>query len=235
MQTVIFAPLSHNWLRLLERVKLPSKTSTVLAKVALDVSIWGAFIVGVFWTSNGILEGKSPSEIHEKVTAAYLPSWCKSILVFGPSQLVNFSIVPVPHRMLVMQCVGLGWNTFLSYANNRSNSSMAARVVERVERVEEGMEHAVERVEEGIVNGVIAVANKIPHDKPPPPPPSKASGYIAPSPLESSASATTSVPPERPHTPPSLHRYEEMLADELTYQEELYPSVEDVPGCMTLL
>lgn len=112
---------------------------------------------------------------------------------------------------------------------------MAARVVERVERVEEGMEHAVERVEEGIVNGVIAVANKIPHDKPPPPPPSKASGYIAPSPLESSASATTSVPPERPHTPPSLHRYEEMLADELTYQEELYPSVEDVPGCMTLL
>jgi hypothetical protein len=217
---------------LLERVKLPSKTSTVLAKVALDVSIWGAFIVGVFWTSNGILEGKSPAEIHEKVSNAYLPSWCKSILVFGPSQLVNFSIVPVPHRMLVMQCVGLGWNTFLSYANNRSNSSMAARVVQRVERVEEGMEHAVERVEEGIVQGVIAVANKLPHEKPPPP---KASSYIAPSPLESSASPTTSAPSERPHTAPSLHRYEELLADELKYQEELYPAVEDVPGCMTLL
>ncbi|KAJ9096087.1 hypothetical protein QFC19_007313 [Naganishia cerealis] len=253
--TIIFAPLSHNWLRLLERVQLHSKMSTVLAKVALDVSLWGAFIVGVFWTSNGILEGKSPSEIQDKVSAAYLPSWCKSILVFGPSQLFNFSVIPVPHRMLFSQCVGLGWNTFLSFANNRSNTmaaELAKRAVNRVERVEEGLEHAVERVEDGIVAGVMAVAHKtgaIGHAEAAPsptatrttPPAAASSSYIAPSPLESSNSTTASsdgtpdtTNPSHSHTAPTLQRYDEMLAEELSYQEALYPSMDEVPGCMTL-
>ncbi|KAJ9126984.1 hypothetical protein QFC24_001215 [Naganishia onofrii] len=254
--TIIFAPLSHNWLRLLERVKLQSRMSTVLAKVALDVSVWGAFIVGVFWTSNGILEGKTPPEIHEKVSHAYLPSWCKSVLVFGPSQLFNFSFIPVPHRMLFSQCVGLGWNTFLSFANNRSNAVLK-RAVEDVERVEEALEHAVERVEEK----VLAVAHKAgdamahthshtasvsapsqsttPVTRTPTPPP-PASSYIASSPLEPSTSAsstpntsdTDNAP--RAHVAPTLQRYDEIFADELQYQDALYPSVEDVPGCMTL-
>lgn len=172
---------------------------------------------------------------------AYLPSWCKSILVFGPSQLVNFSVVPVPHRMLFMQCVGLGWNTFLSFANNRSNAALAQKVVAGVERVEEEMEHAVERVEEGLVKGVLKVAEKIPHGEQGASSSrnAKASNYIASSPLESEESTTATTGPPQPertaHTAPSLHRYEEMLADELKYQEELYPSVDDVPGCMTLL
>jgi hypothetical protein len=140
--------------------------------------------------------------------------------------------------MLVMQCVGLGWNTFLSFANNRSNAALAKRVVAGVERAEEEMEHAVERVEEGLVKGVLAVADKIPHGESTSSPSAnaKSSKYIASSPLESSDSTSTSPPmPERTHAAPSLHRYDEMLADELKYQEELYPSVEDVPGCMTLL
>ncbi|GHJ87371.1 hypothetical protein NliqN6_3773 [Naganishia liquefaciens] len=232
--TFIFAPLSHNWLRLLERVKLHSKMSTVLAKVALDVSVWGAFIVGVFWTSNGILEGKSPSEIQDKVSAAYLPSWCKSILVFGPSQLFNFSVIPVPHRMLFTQCVGLGWNTFLSFANNRSNAmaEMAKRAVVRVERAEVEMEHAVERVEEKIVQGVMKVADKAGvHESTKP---DTSSRYIASSPLETAAE--DSIPPTQTHhrAAPSLQRYDEALADELKYQEQLYPSMDDVPSCMTL-
>ncbi|KAJ9122601.1 hypothetical protein QFC22_002030 [Naganishia vaughanmartiniae] len=230
--------------------------STVLAKVALDVSVWGAFIVGVFWTSNGILEGKTPPEIHEKVSHAYLPSWCKSVLVFGPSQLFNFSVIPVPHRMLFMQCVGLGWNTFLSFANNRSNA-MLTRAVQDVERVEEALEHAVEKVEEKVLAVAHKAGDALGHHTdstsasspastpitrtttPPPPPP--ASSYIASSPLEpassstSAASTTLNENPIRTHVAPTLQRYDEILADELEYQDALYPTMEDVPGCMTLL
>lgn len=136
--------------------------------------------------------------------------------------------------MLFMQCVGLGWNTFLSFANNRSNAvaEMAKRAVVRVERVEEEMEHAVERVEERIVEGVMKVADKAgvhEHAKA-----DKAARYIASSPLETGAEDAASPPPTHHHAAPSLHRYDEMLKDELEYQEQLYPSLDDVPSCMTL-
>lgn len=141
-----------------------------------------------------------------------------------------------------MQCVGLGWNTFLSFANNRSNSmaaEMAKRAVGRVERVEEEMEHVVERVEEKIVEGVMKVADKagvVPHDNTQSTTTDKSSRYIASSPLETGAEDVKPPTSEHhTHAAPSLQRYDEMLADELKYQEELYPTMDDVPSCMTLL
>jgi hypothetical protein len=98
------------------------------------------------------------------------------------------------------------------------------------------MEHVVERVEEKIVEGVMKVADKVgavPHDEPKPTN-EKSARYIASSPLETGTEETTPPPEHHAHAP-SLQRYDEMLADELQYQEQLYPTMEDVPGCMTLL
>lgn len=119
--TALFAPLVNTWLSILERVKFTSTLATVGAKVALDIGLWGPFIVGFFWTANGFLEGKTIPQVKEKVRKAYLPAVSKSVLVFGPTQALNFWLVPVQYRMLVTQTVGLGWNTFLSYSNNQSN------------------------------------------------------------------------------------------------------------------
>lgn len=62
----------------------------------------------VFWTANGFLEGKTPSEVKEKVKLAFLPAYTKSVMVFGPTAIVNFAFVPLQHRLLVGQTVGLG-------------------------------------------------------------------------------------------------------------------------------
>ena len=47
-------------------------------------------------------------------------------MVFGPTQIINFALVPAQHRLLVVQSVGLGWNTFLSFQNDANNRKLAA-------------------------------------------------------------------------------------------------------------
>lgn len=123
----IFAPLLHTWLGFLDRrVRIPRHPRlTIVARVLADLGVWGPFIVSVFWSSQAVLEGKAWQAVQAKWRNAFVPSLSKSILVFGPTQIVNFSLVPAQHRMLVSQCVGLGWNTFLSYSNNRSNHAAA--------------------------------------------------------------------------------------------------------------
>jgi hypothetical protein len=41
---------------------------------------------------------------------------------------------------------------------------------------------------------------------------------------------TTSTP-----EPPTLSRWERTLADEEAYQAKIYPTVEDIPKCMTIM
>jgi protein Mpv17 len=116
----IFAPLVNTWLGVLEKVVIPGhKVATVALKVALDIFGWGPVVVGVFWTMTGFMEMQSLEEVKERVRNAYFPALQKSFMVFGPAQMINFTFVPVPHRMLFTQCVGLGWNVFLSYSSGR--------------------------------------------------------------------------------------------------------------------
>ncbi|WOO77183.1 Protein SYM1 [Vanrija pseudolonga] len=121
----IFAPLAHNWLGFIEKIKYPSKIRTLATRLAVDQFLWGPFIVCMFWGCNGILEGKSIPEVKQKVEMAFLPVYMRSMCVFGPTAAINFTLIPPQHRLTVAQIVGLGWNTYLSYLNHVNNKRMA--------------------------------------------------------------------------------------------------------------
>lgn len=106
----------------------------------LDQALWGPFVVGLFWSTNGILEGKSPAEVYEKVKFAFLPVYSKSVMVFGPTAIISFTFVPLQHRLLVGQTVGLGWNTYISYINHVNNKKLAAasKALESAHLAEDG-------------------------------------------------------------------------------------------------
>ncbi|TXT15667.1 hypothetical protein VHUM_00170 [Vanrija humicola] len=121
----IFAPLAHTWLGFIEKIKYPSKIRTLATRLAVDQFLWGPFIVCMFWGCNGILEGKSISEVKQKVEMAFLPVYMRSMCVFGPTAAINFTLIPPQHRLTLAQTVGLGWNTYLSYLNHVNNKRMA--------------------------------------------------------------------------------------------------------------
>ncbi|KAG7553617.1 hypothetical protein FFLO_02972 [Filobasidium floriforme] len=126
--TFIFAPLVNTWLGVVEKVKLRSKVGTVVARTSLDIFCWGSFITTVYWTATGFLAGKSAQQVKDRLELVFPQAIFTSWTVFGPAQLVNFSVVPPLHRMLFTQVVGLGWNIFLSIANNRTSQTEAMRM-----------------------------------------------------------------------------------------------------------
>ncbi|GMK59275.1 hypothetical protein CspeluHIS016_0702900 [Cutaneotrichosporon spelunceum] len=122
---LVLAPLGHNWLVRLDKVKFANKWGTLGAKVGLDQLVWGPFIVTAFWTWTGMMEGKSTQQVADLVHFAFPGAYSKCVAVFGPTQIVNFLWVPLHHRLMVHQTVGLGWNIFLSYMTNKNNTLLA--------------------------------------------------------------------------------------------------------------
>lgn len=59
------------------------------------------------------MEGKSAPEVKAKWEMAFVGSYSKSLCVFGPTQIVNFTLTPPQHRLAVQQLVGLGESSFL--------------------------------------------------------------------------------------------------------------------------
>ncbi|EIW67191.1 hypothetical protein M231_04796 [Tremella mesenterica] len=118
---VIFAPLGHMWLERMNRVKLDSGIRTLSVRMVCDAFLWSPFVCALFPTAVGLLEGKSVPEVRQKVKLMWLPTWTRALCVFGPTQMINYTFVPPQLRLLVLQSVGLCWNIYLSWSNNRHN------------------------------------------------------------------------------------------------------------------
>ncbi|KGB78800.1 hypothetical protein I307_01704 [Cryptococcus deuterogattii 99/473] len=142
--TFVFAPLAHIWLSMLERISLSNRWTSLASKVILDMTVWSPCVTFMFPTSLGLLEGKSIKEVRHKVAMGWFPTWQKAVCVFGPTQVLNFTLVPAQHRLLFVQSVGTCWNTFLSWQNNRNNKILAIATL----KLAEARVHALE-VESG--------------------------------------------------------------------------------------
>ncbi|KAK8853293.1 hypothetical protein IAR55_003997 [Kwoniella newhampshirensis] len=147
--TAVFAPLAHFWLGGLERIRHASKIATLANKLVLDIFIWSPFVTFMFPTTLGLLEGRSVDEVQKKVALGWFPTWQKAVCVFGPTQVLNFTFIPPQHRLATVQSVGLCWNIFLSWQNNKNNKALAeasARLVEA--QVHNVLDHGVDTEEE---------------------------------------------------------------------------------------
>jgi protein Mpv17 len=56
--------------------------------------------------------------IEERIKNAWVPGVKANYMVWPWVQLANFSMVPLEHRVLVVNIVALGWNCYLSWLNN---------------------------------------------------------------------------------------------------------------------
>ena len=116
--TAIAGPILVGWYRVLERyVNLATPNRTLLARVALDQLAFAPPNIAVFFTAQGLLEGKRPSEVKDKLEKAWWPTLQNNWKLWPAVQLVNFKFVPLEHRLLVVNVVALGWNCVLSAVN----------------------------------------------------------------------------------------------------------------------
>lgn len=112
----VFGPAAATWYGLLQRhVVLSTPRKTMLARVAADQGLFAPVFIGVFLGSMAVLEGGSPKEKLEK---NYTNALTANYMLWPAAQMVNFSVIPLEHRVLFVNLVSIGWNSYLSYLNS---------------------------------------------------------------------------------------------------------------------
>ncbi|EIW56266.1 uncharacterized protein TRAVEDRAFT_150763 [Trametes versicolor FP-101664 SS1] len=113
----IFGPVITKWLQFLERLKFASPTRAVAYRVYLDQGVFTPMVVGMFFSSMTLLEGKSVRDVKERIQEAYTPTLIRNWGVFIPTQIINFAVVPPHLRFVTVGVVSLFWNAYLSSVN----------------------------------------------------------------------------------------------------------------------
>ncbi|KAI5809833.1 hypothetical protein DFH27DRAFT_161831 [Peziza echinospora] len=118
---LIFGPMVVQWYRFLDRaIKIPGRANAeLLARVAIDQVVFTPANMLLFFSAMAVLEGESPME---KLRTSFKETILVNWMVWPGVQLVNFKIVPLQHRLLVVNMISLGWNSYLSVANNKNNT-----------------------------------------------------------------------------------------------------------------
>jgi len=71
-------------------------------------------VVGWFFTSMPLMEGKGVSGVVDSLNTMYAPTLMRGWAVYTPTQIINFALIPPQFRFVFVSVVSLGWNTYLS-------------------------------------------------------------------------------------------------------------------------
>ncbi|KAL7270463.1 Protein required for ethanol metabolism [Rhizina undulata] len=114
----IFGPMVVKWYSFLQRrILIPNRPNAeIVARVALDQLVFTPINLTLFFSAMSLLEGGGPAE---KLRGSFWTGLVSNWKVWPAVQLVNFRVVPLEYRLLVVNVVSLGWNSYLSYLNQQ--------------------------------------------------------------------------------------------------------------------
>ncbi|SAL95051.1 hypothetical protein [Absidia glauca] len=119
----VAGPTLSTWYRFLEHnVKASTPFKALVKKVAIDQVLFAPVFIGVFFSTQGLFEGKSLDQIKEKLDHGYTTAVVNNYKLWPAVQFFNFYFVPLNHRLMVTNVVALGWNSYLSWINHQSSS-----------------------------------------------------------------------------------------------------------------
>jgi len=114
------APVIVNWYRLLERVTVGGPKLFPLVRVVMDQALCSPVLLSCFLSLLRLTEGKTVSDTYKSWQKEFLPIYMTGLKIWPLAQVVNFYLVPLEHRLLFVQAISLGWNTYLAYATSHS-------------------------------------------------------------------------------------------------------------------
>ncbi|KAF0521243.1 Protein sym1 [Gigaspora margarita] len=119
---LIAGPSGATWYRILDKyIDIKKPFLALLTRVTLDQTIYAPSFIATFLSVQSILERQSKEQIVKKFKKVYLPTLINNYKLWPTVQLLNFYFIPLNHRLLVVNTVALGWNTYLSIVNKRGS------------------------------------------------------------------------------------------------------------------
>lgn len=125
---VFTGPIAHTWYQILESVvTIKHRALGVAVRLLLDAFVFSPIAVGGYFCVRTLLESP-PEVVMERLSLKLsLKYWgaVQASWTFWPAvNVINFSLVPVPFRVLYNNGLSIFWNTYLTHLNS-----------ERMERV----------------------------------------------------------------------------------------------------
>lgn len=122
LNIVFVAPVLHYWYLFINRAIPGTSFAQVIQRTICDEGLFSPIYVPSFLSMLWKLEGNTNENIWKMVK-----NECPTIIVtewamWIPTMLVTFKYVPVKFQVLVVNVVGVVWNTYLAYASFNASS-----------------------------------------------------------------------------------------------------------------
>ncbi|CAJ0601299.1 unnamed protein product [Cylicocyclus nassatus] len=126
LASAFIAPCLNKWFKVLERVGGNPKI-VPLIRVAIDQLTFAPFFNAVILFNLRVLEGFSVETSWRKMKEDWWTIYSSSLMVWPAVQLVNFYLIPLNMRVIVVQLVAFFWNAFLSYKTQTLKRALLAQ------------------------------------------------------------------------------------------------------------
>ncbi|KAH9984187.1 hypothetical protein BJV77DRAFT_1062246 [Russula vinacea] len=115
----LLGPAVSKWIAFLNQLRFATPIKAVIYRTWLDQTLMAPLVVGGFFASMSLMEGKGVSGVMDGLSTMYAPTLMRGWAVYTPTQIINFALVPPQFRFVFVSIVNLVWNTYLSIVNAR--------------------------------------------------------------------------------------------------------------------
>lgn len=118
----IIAPVLRTWYLTLDRIVPGTAKTAGFKKMLLDQSLFAPVMICFFFSVTESLAGKRPHEIKKKLRERYVETLITNYKIWPLAQTLNFTFIPIQHRIGFVQLVAIFWNAYMSWMANKPMS-----------------------------------------------------------------------------------------------------------------